>query len=174
MLFTQKIHALSLFLILTFSAHANADWILHRSIDSFTKSDRSTAWLESKNSQRVGIRGKATTAILVAFKNPGQGVAAGKIWFGEGVMPIGFDHSSGTCYFESCLMLVKFDGKEIMEYDVYQSAMGSSSGQLIINSHEFFEQAFLAKIIEIRLNFYQQGNGDFIFTSKKEFSWPKP
>ena len=174
MLFTRKIHVLFLFLTLTFSGYANADWILHRSVDSFTNSDKSTAWLQSNNSQKVGIRGKATKAILVAFKNPGKGIAAGKTWFGEGVMPVGLDHSSGTCYFESCAMLVKFDGKEIVEYDVYQSATGSSSGQLIINSHEFFEQAFVAKKIEIRFNFYQQGNGDFNFTSKKEFLWLKP
>ena len=57
-----------------------------------TNLDRNTAQLESKNSQNVGIGSRKTKAILVAFKNPGPEDAAGKVWFGDGVQPLGLDN----------------------------------------------------------------------------------
>lgn len=152
---------------------AHKGWVEKSSIDSFTKEDTSVALLDSENSAPVGVSGKSIRPTLVAFRNDSGDprVAAGKIWFGAGAMPLGRTHGYGDCYSEVCYILAKFDDGNAIKYDVYEPSAGDDRGVLIINSKDLFQRAFKAKKIEIRVRFYQEGNGDFTFINPEPFSW---
>jgi hypothetical protein len=147
-------------------------WKENTNRDKFTNEIRKTAHLESENSQIVGLGARSVRAEIIAFKNPGPQEAAGKVWFnGSSSMPLGLTYDYGSCYSAACVMMAKFDDGQIIKYPVFEPPHGSVRGQLIINSKDFFNKAFKAKKIEIRVAFYQEGNGDFIFKSDTPFTW---
>lgn len=141
--------------------------------DKFTNKNNVTAQLVSENSQQVGIGSASIKAELIAFKNPGPQEAAGKIWFSDSAMPLGLTHDYGRCYSRTCVVLVKYDDGPIVSYPVFEPPHDSYRAQLIVNSKDFFVKAFKANKIEIRVDFYKAGTGDFIFVGDKSFTWTK-
>lgn len=145
-------------------------WRVVTTTDDFRKATITTARLVSENRPSVGFRGQPTSATILTWKKPRANTYPVKIHFGQGAMPLA--RTETGCYYSSCKMQVRFNDGPIREYEIYE---GSSSGRdtVFVDSKDFLKRAFEASKIQIRIRFYEQGNGDFLFLNQEKFSWEK-
>lgn len=167
---TSNIINIYVIALLFIASSASADWRIETISDSFTKEKNRIALIDSVNSKSNILKARKIKATLIAYENPAPGKAAGILHFNEGV-PLGLSFKWAECYSRTCIIRVRFDDGDIKDYPVFEPSGSDNRNKLIINQgSDFYEFAQKSKKIEIRVDFYDYGNIDFMFTSNGKFN----
>lgn len=152
------------------------EWDKRISEDKFANTKYEYATLRSVNEPKVDVFANPVYAYLNLFKPVAKEKNFASIRFKESSHPIVFETNGYTeCSVGPCVVKVKFDDGKILEYEFYRNV--SSAPLNIIycclsgGRSDFVSQAMKAHKIEIRVNFYQRGYGDFTFTPNSQLDW---
>ena len=87
--------------------------------------------------------------------------------FSQHSLPVSFSYHVDICIGSyTCQASIKIDGGEILQIPIVDSGKGDSAFVYMrIPNDEVVKSLIEAKKIEIRVEFYNKGNGDFIFFS---------
>jgi hypothetical protein len=77
------------------------------------------------------------------------------------------------CYKSNCKIDVKFDSGKIERYEAFEQSRDQPGSAILIMDRSFIKKSLASNKIEIRISFYQQGDGIFVFENQKPFkpSW---
>lgn len=155
---------------------AKTQWNKKTSEDDFTKAKTDYASIRSSNEPNVDVFGNPVYAYLNLFKPESKKKNFASIRFKESAHPIVFDTKAySECSVGPCKVQVKFDDGKILDYEFYRN--GSSTPLNVIycclsgGRNDFVAQAMKARKIEVRVNFYQRGYGDFKFEPTSLLEW---
>lgn len=166
---------LILFSMLMFSVNAEDSnsfkWAEVNQKDSFSGEDNSHIRITSINKEPVGFWGKKISATIVDWKPKNGKPYLTKIAFSDTAMPNA--SSDLGCYKSNCKIDVKFDGGKIERYEAFEQSQDQAGSAIFIRDSSFIKKSLASSKIEIRISFYQQGDGVFVFESQKAFkpSW---
>ena len=168
---------LSLLLLSTLFHPINAEdltafkWVEVSQKDSFSGEDNSHVRITSINKEPVGFWGKKISATIVDWKPKNGKSYATKIAFSDTAMPNA--SSDLGCYKSNCKIDVKFDGGKIERYEAFEQSHDQAGSAIFIRDRGFIKKSLSSTKIEIRISFYQQGDGVFVFDNLKPFkpSW---
>jgi ribosomal protein L31 len=142
------------------------NWVINTVVDDFSKKDRTYAELESINEQSVAMLGGATKASIILYKShPNQS----KIYFNKASQPIA-ESSYGSCI-GNCFAQVRFDNGDIQRFRLYEGDVSNNNHGAYIDNKKFTDQVKVARKIQIRIDFFSQGSGDFLFESENPVNW---
>ena len=168
---------LSLLLLSTLFHPINAEdltafkWVEVSQKDSFSGEDNSHVRITSINKEPVGFWGKKISATIVDWKPKNGKSYSTKIAFSDTAMPNA--SSDLGCYKSNCKIDVKFDGGKIERYEAFEQSHDQAGSAIFIRDKGFIKKSLSSTKIEIRISFYQQGDGVFVFENQKPFkpSW---
>jgi hypothetical protein len=149
------------------SAPTLAQWKYIKQIDKFTGKDESHIRLKSKNSQAVGLNSRATSAEIIIFESPDSTSFKAALMFSQHSWPVAFNYQSDICVGSyDCKVLVKIDNGEILKIPIIESGQGDKAFvYLRVPNDKIIKGLLEAKKIEMRVAFYKNGDGDFMFIS---------
>jgi len=168
---------LFLLLLSTLANSVNAEdlnsikWIEVSQKDSFSGEDNSHIRISSINKEPVGFWGKKISATIIDWKPKNGKPYATKIAFSDTAMPNA--SSEMGCYKSNCKIDVKFDSGKIERYEAFEQSRDQAGSAIFIRDRSFIKKSLASNKIEIRISFYQQGDGVFVFENQKPFkpSW---
>jgi len=155
---------------------AESKWEKKTIEDKFTQKKTTYALIDSNETQPVGITAQPVDAHLIIFKPNGKKNYPAKIRFSENSIPLVFMGGGGPeCPAGPCVVQVKFDGGSILEYEFYKVDYSKPQHEIFCcfegGRNDFSAIATRSKKIEIRVNFYQRGYGDFSFSPNSALNW---
>lgn len=149
------------------SSPSIAQWQYIKQVDKFTGENESYVRLRSKNSQLVGANSQSTNAEIVVFDSNKTDTFKAALMFAQHAVPVSFSYRGNYCTGSyECQALLKIDNGEPIQVPLVDSGKGDRAFvYLRIPSEDFLKNILEAKKIEMRIEFYNKGNGNFVFTS---------
>ena len=146
-------------------------WALVGSADSMGDSKEIAVALGSENTQPVGLTGGEVRATLVAYKPKvrGQRKAQGFIEFSSNVLVNSYSRKG--CHGSTCFMEARFDSQAAEKFKLFEDGSGAYLKRVLVYDSQFFEKAFKARTITIKLKFADADEGVFAFRNSANFSW---
>lgn len=131
-------------------------------IDNMTGKDNTYSALVSQNTQQVGVLNDSVKAQIVVWKNISDGSYPAAITFNKSSQPRAYT-SYDSCFDNDCFMLVRLDGGQTQSVKIYEGSSSDRSSRVFISDKSMVKRIQAAKKIEIRIAFFRQGDGNFIF-----------
>lgn len=144
-----------------------AQWKYVKQVDKFTGENESYVKIKSKNSQPVGNASQPVTVDLIVFESVANDSFKAALMFSQNSFPVSNSYRGNYCAGSyTCQAMIKIDEGEIIQIPIVDSGRGDKAFVLMrIQDEEKIKNLLEAKKIEMRVEFYNRGEGFFVFNS---------